>query len=92
MRKDLGDELWAIERMILLIAINRMLGAFDDEFFQVLRVIEKGGEYFKNFLRVPLYFTQIHRPPSVERWNFSQLLEHGPEFIHLHLLLANTDA
>ena len=92
MRKDLGDELWAIERIVCIIAIIKILGAFDDEFFQVLRVIEKGGEYFKNFLRIPLYFTQIHRPQCVERWNFSQLLEHGPEFIQLHRFLADTDA
>ena len=92
MRKDLGDELWAIKRMVVFIAKRMMSRATDDEFFQVLCVIEKGEEYFSNFLSIPLNFTQIHRPPSAERWNFSQLLEHGPEFIHLHFVLADTDA
>ena len=85
--KDLGEKLWAVERMVFVAKI----GAVDDEFFQILSIIEKGEEYFSNFLRIPLYFTQIHGPQCVVRWNFSQVLEHGPEFIQLHLLLADTD-
>ena len=29
---------------------------------------------------------------KVERWHFSLLLEHWLEFVHLHYLLADTDA
>ena len=73
--KDLGEKLWAVERM----AHEGKPGLEDDKFFQAVSIIEKWEEYFSKYLRIPLDFTpqnfgQIHRPQClVKRRYFSQL-------------------